>query len=267
MNDIAPELLAKVQKEFSNEISKSNVIKSLFEKISNGSATYAEAHEYAIEVGRILATAYKNNISSSVLPDGKMYYNIAKRVIEPTMKVNYELVANVAEHVQNSLNKKANIGIKAIKPQLNQDKIDGIVSRLASEDTYDDVAWILDEPIKTFTQSIVDDAIKANASFQYQSGMKPKIIRTVAGNCCKWCQQVAGKYDYPDVPEDVYRRHNRCRCIVEYFPGNGKVQNVHSKKIRDETEIEKRKRIGLYDEQKEKEKRIILSKKLRTEKY
>ncbi|MDD6880841.1 MAG: hypothetical protein PUE18_04630 [Firmicutes bacterium] len=31
----------------------------------------------------------------------------------------------------------------------------------------DEGLWILDEPVINFTQSIVDDAIKANAEFQY----------------------------------------------------------------------------------------------------
>lgn len=63
----------------------------------------------------------------------------------------------------------------------------------------------------------------------------------MAGNCCEWCRNLAGSYTYPDgVPHDVYRRHQRCRCAVDYNPGNGKNQNVHSKQWRDEDEYEKR---------------------------
>lgn len=81
-----------------------------------------------------------------------------------------------------------------------------------------------------FSQSVVDDTVKANADFQYKAGLKPKIIRTEAGNCCDWCKGLAGVYAYPDVLKDVYRRHRFCWCTVDYHPGDGKKQDVWSKK-------------------------------------
>ena len=62
--------------------------------------------------------------------------------------------------------------------------------------------------------------------------MKPKVIRKESGNCCKWCKSLVGSYSYPDVPKDVYRRHQNCRCTVEYIPKKGVRQDVHTKKIR-----------------------------------
>lgn len=55
---------------------------------------------------------------------------------------------------------------------------------------------------------------------------------------------------YPDVPPDVYRRHERCRCTVLYDPADGKRkrQNVHTKKWTDSQErdrIETRKNTGI----------------------
>lgn len=32
----------------------------------------------------------------------------------------------------------------------------------------------------------------------------------------------SGKTTYPDVAKDVYRRHENCRCTVEYDPGGAK---------------------------------------------
>ncbi len=40
-----------------------------------------------------------------------------------------------------------------------------------------------------------------------------------------------GEYDYDeDVPRDVFRRHENCRCTVVCKPVKGKVSDVHSKK-------------------------------------
>lgn len=164
---------------------------------------------------------------------------------------NYNLITDVTNQVQQTLNEDANIGIKSVTPKLNQDRIDGIINRVSSEDYFDDVAWLLDEPVKNFSQSIVDNAIRENAEFHSKAGMSPKIVRKLAGGCCDWCRAVAGTYSYPDVPKDVYRRHQRCRCTVDYHPGSGKVQNVHSKQWKTQEErdkIEARIIVGLVAE-------------------
>lgn len=248
IKDISPGLLKKIKEDFNAAVTRNKKISASYAKIEAGTATYAEANSFAIEVGEMLAQAFQRNISSAVLPDGKMYYNIAKSVVEPMMINNYDLIADFTEKVQKSLNKAANIGIKAIRPELNQDRIDGIINRLTATDVYENVRWILEEPVVRFSQSVVDDAIESNANFHSASGLKPKIIRKTAGNCCDWCREIAGAYSYPNVPKDVYRRHSNCRCVVEYYPGDGKKQNVHTKKWQSQTErdkIEQRKHIGL----------------------
>lgn len=146
------------------------------------------------------------------------------------MANNHDLVADYCEAVQTELNKAAGIGIKAIRPELDQDKIDGIINRLSEEETFEKISWILEEAVVNFAENIVDSAVSENAKFQHKAGLKPKIIRKEVGNCCDWCKQVAGSYEYPDVPEDVYRRHRYCRCTVEYDPGDGKRINAHTKK-------------------------------------
>lgn len=247
MEDIAPELLKKIQSDFDEAIEKSEILKRLAEKIEAGTATYVEANDYAIEVGNILSDAYRHNLSSAVLPDGKMYYNIANRIITETMKRNYDLVSEVSEQIQALLNEAAGIGIKAIQPELNSDRITGIANRLSTADNFDEVSWILGEPVVNFSQSVVDDFIKVNSEFHGKCGMEPKIVRKLAGGCCEWCREIAGTYSYSEVPNDVYRRHQRCRCTVDYYPGDGKIQNVHSKQWQTKAErdkIEKRKRVA-----------------------
>ena len=251
MEDIAPELLKKIQSDFDEAIEKSEILKRLAEKIEAGTATYVEANDYAIEVGNILADAYRHNLSSAVLPDGKMYYNIANRIITETMKRNYDLVSEVSAQIQALLNEAAGIGIKAIQPELNSDRITGIANRLSTADNFDEVSWILGEPVVNFSQSVVDDFIKVNSEFHGKCGMEPKIVRKLAGGCCEWCSKLAGTYTYPEVPKDVYRRHQRCRCTVDYDPGTGKKQNVHTKQWKTQEEydkIEARKIAGLLAE-------------------
>lgn len=231
MKDITPDLLERIKKDFERQISSNSKISELIGKLDKGTATYLDANEYSIEIGRTLANVLGKNISSDVLPNGKMYYNIANRIINDTLSRNHDIIADYAAKTQKALNTKAKIGLKVVKPVLNQDRIDGIINRASSEDRFDNVKWILDEPIVNFSQSIVDDSIRENADIHYQKGLTPRIIRKESGKCCKWCRSIAGIYAYPDVPKDVYRRHQNCRCTVDYYPGDGKVQNVHTKRI------------------------------------
>ncbi|MEG0292377.1 MAG: hypothetical protein RR495_06550 [Anaerovoracaceae bacterium] len=97
---------------------------------------------------------------------------------------------------------------------------------------------------------IVDDAVRINAEFHAKSGIRATVERIATGKPCEYCSKLEGRYTYPDVPEDVYRRHRSCRCIVSYFPGDGRRQNVHTKKWVDPAELEKierRKSVGLTD--------------------
>lgn len=247
VEDIVPSLLKKIKSEFEGARLDSEVLKDLLSKLHHSKASYLDANQYAIEIGEILSKILGASLTNETLPDGKMYYNIAQRVLTDVLGRNYELVSDYTEQVQKNLNSEAKIGLAAQVPELNQDRIDGLVNRLASEESFDDVKWLLVDPIVIFSQSIVDDSIRKNAEFHHKVGLSPKIVRRVVGHPCKWCKSLEGSYTYPEVPKDIYRRHGNCRCTVDYHPGNGKKQNVHTKKWTDEKQklVRKRSRIGI----------------------
>lgn len=247
VEDIVPSLLKKIKSEFEGARLDSEVLKDLLSKLHHSKASYLDANQYAIEIGEILSKVLGVSLTNETLPDGKMYYNIAQRVLTDVLGRNYELVSDYTEQVQKNLNSEAKIGLAAQVPELNQDRIDGLVNRLASEESFDDVKWLLVDPIVIFSQSIVDDSIRKNAEFHHKVGLSPKIVRRVVGHPCKWCKSLEGSYTYPEVPKDIYRRHGNCRCTVDYHPGNGKKQNVHTKKWTDEKQklVRKRSRIGI----------------------
>lgn len=230
MKDIVPELLIEIQSKFSKRYDNSQEIQELIDLLNHKKATYKHANDYAIKLGKLLSDALLGTISSSTLPDGRMYYNIGKRLLESTLGNNHKIITDYTNDVQASLNKKAGINLKIATPELNQDRIDGLVNRLDSEPDFDKVKWMLGEPIVNFSQSIIDDSIKANSEQHYKVGLTPKIVRKASGHCCEWCQSLVGSYTYPDVPNDVYRRHQNCRCTVDYKTIDGKRKNVWSKK-------------------------------------
>src|SRR5690625_2021237 len=233
ITDIVPGLLENIERDFNKAFNNSQKIKRIREAVEAGTANYQLANEFAIETVEILVQSCKIHINSYVLPEGRMYFNIADKIITPTLSNNYVLVARLSAVVQEQLNQSIGIGLKGIEPAVNQDRIKGFIDRLSSEEHFDDVAWILDEPVVNFTQSAVDETIKENVNFQGKSGLSPKIIRTTHGpEPCEWCVQMSGEYNYPNVPDGVYDRHDRCRCTVEYDPGDDRRQNVWTKEWR-----------------------------------
>lgn len=230
MKDIVPELLSEIQTKFSKHYDNNQEIQELLDLLDHKKATYKHANEFAIILGQILSNALLGSVTTDSLPDGRMYYNIGKRLLESTLGNNHKIITDYTNDVQSTLNKKAGINLKIATPELNQDRIDGLVNRLDSEPDFDKVKWMLGEPIVNFSQSIIDDSIKANSEQHYKVGLTPKIVRKASGHCCEWCQSLVGSYTYPDVPNDVYRRHQNCRCTVDYKTIDGKRKNVWSKK-------------------------------------
>lgn len=217
--DIAPELLERIRADF----------RALLGDAKPAADTYAAAADYAELVGSALAEAFRRNLTADALPDGRLYWNIADRVVRPLLEEEHLLVADASAAVQQALNQQANLGIAPQRAVLPTDAVDDLLNKVSTAEQFADVAWALDEPVRTFSRMVVDDTLKRNVDFQGKAGLRPRVIRTAESHCCKWCSALAGTYDYPRVPKDVYRRHERCRCRVEYDPGEGRRQNVWNK--------------------------------------
>lgn len=229
MQDITPELLQTLRRAFRTKFGQNDKIREVRRLIDTGQANYHHANEYAIEVGEILSETFQENLSSDILPNERMYYNIAKKTVEPMIVNNHLLIADTTVLIQTALNHEAGLGLRGQEPPLNRKRLDGFIERLSQEESFDGVKWLLDEPIVNFSQSVVDDAIHVNADFHSKAGLKPKIVRTAEFDACAWCQRVVGVYDYETVPQDVFRRHRFCKCEVDYRPGDGRRQDVHTK--------------------------------------
>ena len=84
--DIAPALIKKINEQFDEEIKNNQKIKSILEKQQMGVVDYTDSFLFAKEVGLALKKSIKQNISEDTLPNGRMYYNIAQRILGPQLK-------------------------------------------------------------------------------------------------------------------------------------------------------------------------------------
>ena len=260
MADLASQLVEAVKRAFTRNCKTDIVITGIENTLKKNGVSYREAEEYAAHLGEMLAKAYQETITPDLLPNGKIDEELAETLIRQLLSQNYEEAARVAAQVQTSLNRSAGLGMKGLQPEVNQNRIDGLVKKTASYDSFDKQAWMLDEPIVNCTQSAVEETIRKNADAHFRSGLHPKIKRISVSGCCEWCNNLAGTYDYP-VPKDIYRRHERCRCLVLYDPGDGKVQNAHTKRKYESsraavTDAEKERRIEYQEKRSEDEAKL-----------
>lgn len=220
-------LSAQIRKEYIERRGNSPTLKAILDKISNGGGTYVDAHEYAYQAGKILSNIFGKTITVDVLPNGQLDVSNARKIITNALRLNFEDVSQATAEIQRNLNRAAGLGLEPVVPQINEARIKGI-AKLSSSAPIDEVIDELKEAITTFSQHVVDDELKANADSHYSAGMRPKIIRRAEAGCCAWCSALAGEHDYPLSNDNVFRRHQRCRCTTEYDPGDGsnKRQNV-----------------------------------------
>ena len=228
----AKELLEKIKEEFRKRF-----------KEKESFSDYKQVQSYAVEIAEKSSKAVISNLDDSLINEfGTLDYNTLNEVLTKLFKDDYKLIADACVIAQTEMNKNANIGLKAIAPKYDDDRAHSIVWDMAQRNlesfkqaypTYTD----------NFYQSTVDEVVRANADFQWKSGLEPKVTRLAKYDCCKWCQSLEGTYRYEDVSDsgnDVWRRHRNCRCLIVYAPGKGKAKDVRTQKPIDNKELQKR---------------------------
>ena len=233
--DIVPGLLANIEDDFKKSFQSDDTLKTLYGKVQDGTATQADGEKFSHELGRLTAEVFHRNVTPEILPDGTLYYNIANRIIPPVLGNNYGIVCEVMKQVIERMNHDAGLGIKFQEPEFESGKVHDLVWK-ASLDKYEKTQKMVETGMDTFTRSVADDCVRTNAEFQYEAGLSPRIERDTDGDCCSWCSDMAGTYDYKSAPKEVFARHANCGCTVEFLPGDGRRQNVHTKDWTSETE-------------------------------
>lgn len=248
MSELGQEILDNVSNKFIQGMKKDKKIKTLAKKIRDGT-DYAVANDYAVRAGEILSNALIEETKGLAF----ISEEVAREVLEPVLTANYEVVKEVGKTVQQNMNTANGIGLEVLTPDLDTSRINGLIEKVSSYATMEEGQWVLGEPIINYSQAVIDQAIHKNAKAHGRMGLSPVIIRKAesAGTRyrtikrgrktysypykipCEWCQALEGTYDYADVRDtgnDVFRRHDSCRCTVTYKEGN-KSQDVWNKAV------------------------------------
>ena len=168
-------------------------------KLKRSAATYADAQNYAIAIGKILKEVFHEYLPEA-LTDGMLYRAAAEILVEQPMKAAGRDVAKVAQAIQQAMNDEAGIGMNAIVPAMNQDQITGIITGICNAESFELGEAIFLDQVQNFMQGYVDDFVNDNARFQSDAGLTIYVQRTVMGSKpCQWCIDLAGTYPYDEV--------------------------------------------------------------------
>lgn len=220
MNELASGLLEAIVELFTKRYEASTTVKALEKRLDAGTASLEDAERYAETVSGLLNRAYSEALKGEDLPEGNIYWETCKAIIEKPLTDVYNKAARATAKALDAENAKNGIGLKAQAGEIDADRLAGVVSVANKAETFADAAKAIAEPVKSVTRSAVVDAVHATADFQDAAGLEVKIIRTTRGkNPCAWCVAQAGVYNYESVKKtghNVWRRHERCTCKIEY---------------------------------------------------
>jgi len=229
--DVAPALQEQIMTRLRSGLRNNREFSRLCDRLASGVANFEDAHRVSQIAGEEATTALQAVLRPEVLPDRRLYYNIAERTLGVAMEYIDGITADYTMALQSELYNIAGLNIKPIKPRLNTEGIKNICGLASDYEDFADGEWVLGAPVQTHTETVVDRSVRANAYFAEAAGIKSVVVRTAEPECCEWCADLEGTYDYSEVRaagSDVYRRHNKCKCVVEWYPGEGnRVQNVH----------------------------------------
>lgn len=248
--DVAPALVEGVQKAFDEGVARDPTIASILMRIRDGTPRATDSHRYAERLGEILAASYKKVIREDDLPNGRMYYNIANRIIKPPLRTNYDMVMETSEDIQKAIDVSDGLGIGTIAPDFPEARVDGLIDKLSDpENDFVRIIYWLGEPIVNNTEAFADDFVRANADLRSKMGLTETITRISAPGCCEWCDAMAGSYMYGEHPREIFQRHEYCRCTVTHQTSKGERINVWSKKTwaASPEELERRRTAGAQD--------------------
>ena len=219
---MANDILDLMRKEFQKRIRSDPEIKSIRKLIEAG-AEYPTAEKYATRAGQLLSEVMKEYISPDLFSQlDKIDPAELAHYVTPMLNRGYDYVSAASMAVQNFMNEKFGIGLKAVASEFDHSAAMNIVGKMCEYDNFEDSLYMLDEPVVQNLLKVVTDTMHENLQMQSDYGLESTVIRTAEGSACPWCKARAGKFNYSDVSgkgDDVWMRHNDCRCEITYQSG------------------------------------------------
>lgn len=204
-----------IRQEFIDAVNNDKQCQELYKKIRSGDASYKTGSQLAVRVGENLGKVLKKHA-----PQTSVYDWDLDDLLPKSLGLDHSIVATACKQIQESMNKKAGLGIKAKEPKFDWNRVNGLISELEDHaDNFSDIEKSFYDQLVNFSQNVTDESIRENAQLMARAGIRTLVIRQPDFRACEWCRDVAGTYDYAEVKDtgnDVWRRHENCRCTIDF---------------------------------------------------
>ncbi len=197
-------------------------LRALRKKISQGTATLAESSKYT----QLCAQIMGQKLSGQVLG-----LSDREGVCTQLLRDRYSDVNQVCEQVMRSVDERAGIAMNPRHAAFPAERVQQLVHSLTDPTVSDEtIQRRANTGAANVAISFHDDFVDENAAFRSDAGYECYITRVVGGASCPWCSTMAGRfrYDWEEMPEDIFRRHDNCTCTVTFEQGAFR-QDVWSK--------------------------------------
>lgn len=132
MNDIGLELQKSIETAFNERLAIDVVIKAIKLKVETGRATQRDVTMLCKRLGEIASRVLIENIKPEMMPNDKMYWNIAEKAIKPLMMKIHGIVNKVAAEVVMAEHKANGIHIKPIESVFPKERIESLINNFVN---------------------------------------------------------------------------------------------------------------------------------------
>lgn len=198
-------------------------LRALRKKIAQGTATLAESSKYS----QLCAQIMGQKLSGQVLG-----LSDREGVCTQLLHDRYSDVNQVCEQVMRSIDERAGIAMNPRHAAFPVERVQQLAHSLTDPTVPDEtIQRRANTGAANVAISFHDDFVDENAAFRSDAGYECYITRVVGGASCPWCSAMAGRfrYDWEEMPEDIFRRHDNCTCTVTFEQGAFR-QDVWSKR-------------------------------------
>lgn len=184
-------------------------------------ATYKDAQNYSTKTAEALLDVLKRYVDVTALTQDE-----ALELLPVVLERNYVEVVRICANVQQKINKNAGLGLKALEPEFNLGKAQGLATAIT------DMEEVTDDYIRNLvinnSRSIVDDTVRINAEAEANMGLVVHIARRYddvglhgGKDVCQWCMEREGEWDnYQEaLAAGAFERHPGCGCVIDYHVG------------------------------------------------
>lgn len=212
-----------VREEVRERIERDALLAKLRKKIDSGKADFNDTFLYSDRAGKLLG-----EIFSRRLPDIPLEEREARCV--ELLRDRYTDINALCDRVQKALDEAQGLHLAPQHAPFNGERAHQIGSSLRDLSKPEETLQRRAESAPaTATRAMHDDRMEAESKFRSRAGLKCWITRKTDGKCCEWCDKMAGRFEYGEEPDDIYRRHDNCGCSVTFENGRQR-QDVWSKR-------------------------------------